>query len=249
MATIREELVVKLERLFDKRVISLVYNPEIEEGIKKGDEYYIRCLLEKENILKNVNSCIFLLNGSGGNFETALLISHILRKNFSYYSCFIPTVAGSALCYIILHGNKLLFGEQSLLTQIDPIFEYEGESYRAIKHLDDENSDIRNKAHDIFNYVYSHLVKILHHKDSLLKSKDVKLGDISPIIYLFMGKEFHESGVRLSEVQKLNINTQLIDEEKINIGKELIKECHSELVKEGCRFVLLTNSGGYFQEK
>lgn len=245
----REELVKKLENLFGKKVIALIYNPENEEGIRKGDERYIRGFLEKENLSKNIDNCIVLLNGSGGDFETALLISYILRNNFPYFSCFIPTVAGSALCYIIIHGNKLLVGKDSLLTQIDPIFEYEGESYRAIKRLDDPNEEIHNKAHDIFNYVIGHLERLLSHKHSILKSREVKLGDMSPIIYLFMGKDYHESGVRLSEVQKLNINIQIVEEDKINVGKELVNECHSELIKENSRFVFQTSNGGYFSEK
>ena len=240
MGSIREELISKLEETFQKKVIWLVYNPYKE--IEKGDEVYIKWVIKKENF----SNCILILSGSGGDFETALLMSYILRNNINYYACFIPSVAGSSLCYIILHSNKLIMGRNSLLTQIDPLFEHEGDQYRAIKHLDDDKIIIHNKSHDVFNYVFEKLKCLLSYKQSLLKCREVKLGYISPIIYLFMGKEYHDSGVRYHELSKLNINLELVEEDIINIGKKLIRECRRELEIEKNRLVIQTNKGGYF---
>lgn len=240
-----EELTTKLEKIFGKRVISIMYNPEKKEGVQEGDEICIVSALEKEDSFEKLGRCVVVLNGSGGDFKTALLISYLLRKKISYYTCFVPTVAGSSLCYLILHSNKLMFGQNSLLTQIDPIFEHEGESYRAIKRLDDQNKEIRDKAHDVFNYVFGQLNRLLSHKYSLLNLKKVELGDLSPIIYMFMGKDYHEDGVRYEELKKLNINLELVSEDTIQIGKKLINECRNKLFEEDKRLIVQTKHGSY----
>jgi len=246
MGEITEELTKKLQEKFGKKVISIIYNPSIEEGIQAGDEYCITTVIEREIKKQGTQNCVILLSGSGGDFKTALLMSHLLRNNLNHYTCFIPIVAGSALCYIILHSNKLLMGESALLTQIDPIFEHDGERYRAIKHLDNQDKKIHDKSHDIFNYVSARLSEILSHKHSILNVNGVNLGDFSPIIYLFMGKGYHDEGVRFHELKKLNINLGLAEEEKVTLGKELVRECREKLEEFNSRLIIQTENGSYF---
>ena len=242
----RTALVRKLENFFGKKVILIVYNPEFEGGVVPGDERFIGWVIDKERKNEPINNCILILSGSGGDFKTALHSSYILRNWLSYYACFVPSVAGSALCYLILHSNKLLMGKNSLLTQIDPLFEHKGLFYRAIKNLDNENEEIKNKSHDIFNHVTGQLQKLLSHKNSLVGFRDFKPGDMSPIIYLFMGKEDHESGVRYAELSKLNLNIDLVQDEIVNDANYLIALCRRELSEENSRLVIHTKEGGYF---
>jgi len=240
-----EESTKKLEKIYGMPVFCIVYNPKMEEGIKEGDEICLGCAIEQELKKGALNKCMILLSGSGGDFKTALLMSYLIRKKFDYYSCLVPSVAGSSLCYIILHSNKLLMGKNSLLTQIDPKFDVEGESYRAIKQLDNPNPNIRNKSHDIFHYVFGELNNLLSHKYSLLKSRKVEIGDISPIIYLFMGKEYHEDGVRLEEIKKLNVNINLVEEDVIEVSKKLVNMCWEKLLEDNKRLIVQTKNGSY----
>ena len=244
----RDKLIKDLEEGFNKRVYAIVFNPLKEEGIKEGDEKYLTFFIGREN----VRDCILILNGSGGEFKTALLSSCLLRGHLNYYCCFIPSVAGSSLCYFILKANKLLIGKNTILTQIDPLFEYQGESLRAIKNLSNPNKEIKDKAHEIFNYVRDKLRDLLSEKPSLL-SKDcfsgdgsIRIDELGKIIDLFMGKEYHESGLQIKDLERLKLNFGLVDDRLVTIGNNLIRECRNELFEEDSRFVIQTNKGGYF---
>lgn len=248
----RKILTTKLESIFSKRVISIIYNPAIEEGILPGDEYKLRDALNRINQNEIFDKSVIILGGSGGDFKTAILMSHLLRNRFSYYSCFVPFVAGSALCYIILHSNKLIFGRNSLLTQIDPLFEHEGDFYRAIKNLSNSDPEIYQKSHTVFWEVNGHLTRLLSHRYSLLnRSKTnpedtISTKEIIPITDIFMGKENHEDGVRYSELDNVNINLELADDILVELGTGLMKECQSELAKENARVLIQFREGGYF---
>ncbi len=235
----------KLEELTGRRTIAIIYNPEYEEGIMEGDENFLMCAIQQETKFQKLNNCNVILSGSGGDFRTALLMSYLLRNKLAYYSCFVPSVAGSSMCYLILHANKLIMGKESLLTQIDPIFEHDGESYRALKQLSSPIKELSNKAHDIWQFVYGQLEKLLSHKHSLLGSRKVNLGDLSPLIYLFMGKECHEDGVRYQEISRLNLNLDLAPEDQILLGKKLVSGCWDKASEEGKRLIIQTKHGSY----
>ena len=75
MAKTAEELIGELENKFEKKVIAIVYN-NIETGIQEGDEFCVSSALEREIKKQGIKNCVVLLSGSGGDFKTALLISH-----------------------------------------------------------------------------------------------------------------------------------------------------------------------------
>jgi hypothetical protein len=199
------EILSKLEEIFRKPVFVMVYNPFNEKGIAENDEIYIKWFIENIIKKKNIRDCAIILNGFGGDLKTALLSSQILRENLNYYSCFVPSVIGSSLIYFALQSNKLVLGEKSILTQIDPIFEHKGETLRAIKNISNIDSEIRTKSQKIINYNMEILKKILK-KGKLLDKKcfskldEINQDELERIVHLFMGKKFHESGLRINDV-------------------------------------------------
>jgi len=250
-----QKLIKKLETHYNKRVIAIVYNPEIKEGIKEGDdELFEFC---KENILNknNIQNCIVILSGFGGDLKTALICSSILRNNLKYYCCFVPSCVGSSLLYFVLQSNKLIVSKNSILTQIDPIIEYNKKPLRAIKNLSSLNNEIRRKSHEAFNYNLEILRKVLKKKKILDKKCFSKRNNISTkklnqIIDLFMGKEYHESGLTIGELIKLKINLIIENEDQIKTANTIISKCREELSsmkEEGHnRFVIQYSGGGYY---
>ena len=253
----RAELILKLEELLGKRVFAMVYNPADEEGIKEGDEEYIEHFMEEILKKEGIRECILILSGFGGNLKTAILCSGLLRKNLERYSCFVPTVASSSLCYFVLQSDKLLITEKSVLTQIDPMFNYDGEDLRAIRHLNDSDPRVKALAHSMYNPVFENLRRILQNRPHVFE-KEVSRVSKSKVDYLiklvdiWMGKELHESGLGIRDLKELKVVFKVVRPEISEIAKILIKKCLEELMDEGKRFVIQTNRieegkyGGYF---
>src|SRR3989344_263871 len=228
------EILSKLEDFFRKPVFVVVYNPHNERGIAENDERYIKWFIESVIKKRNIRDCTIILNGFGGDLKTAVLSSQILRENLNYYSCFVPSVIGSSLIYLALQANKLILGEKSILTQIDPIFEYKGETLRAIKNLSNIDAEIRSKSQKIINYNMEILKKILKKgklidKKCFSKQNEINQSELERIIHLFMGKEFHESGLKINDLKNLKINIRIEDKEIVKLANELIKKCREEL--------------------
>ena len=255
----RTEIICKLEEIFRKRVFAIVYNPDIEEGIKNGDEKYIMHFIENVIKKEGIKECIIIFNGFGGNLQTAILCAYLLRQNIQKFECFVPSVIGSSLCYFAFLSDKLLMGNKSKLTQIDPIFNYMGEELRAIKYLSEQkDSEKRILAHQFFNPVLENLRNILYNEphvfiDVVSRKKKVRIDYIGKLVDLFMGGEFHESGLSAEELKELKINVSILGNETVEIANLLIKKCREELAEEGARFVIQTNKiedekydGGYF---
>jgi len=123
----RAELVIELEKLFGKRIFAIVFNPAYEQGISEGDEISFQYFLEEIIKKENIKDCIIILSGFGGNLRTGILCSQLLRENISRYSILVPSVACSSISYFLLQCDKILLGKRSIITQIDPIFNYDGE--------------------------------------------------------------------------------------------------------------------------
>ncbi len=249
------EVLIKLEEHFRKPVFVFIYNPLNEKGIAEKDELYIRWFIENVIRKKNIRDCTIILNGFGGDLKTALLSSQILRDNLNYYACFVPSVIGSSLVYFALQSNKLILGEKSILTQIDPIFEYKGETLRAIKNLSNLDVEIRTRSQKIINYNMEILKRILKRgklldKGCFSKENEINNDELERIVHLFMGKKFHESGLKVNDLSRLKINKRIENEDIIKITNELIRKCRDELfsMSDYNRLVILTNEGGYFFE-
>src|SRR3989344_4583289 len=110
----RATLVMELEEIFGKRVFAIVYNRNGEEGVKEGDEKYFKHFIDEIIKKEHVRDCVLILNGPGGNLKTSIICSQLLRDNLQRYDSFVPTVAGSSLCYFILQSDRLFMGEKSI---------------------------------------------------------------------------------------------------------------------------------------
>jgi hypothetical protein len=257
----RAEMVSELEKHFKKRVFLIVYNYSSDPPkgfIEQGDEFYFRQF--RDDVLKkeNISDCVFIINGPGGNVKSAIACSQILRDSLIRYDCFIPTVVGSSLCYFILQSDRLFLGEKSLITQIDPIFIYDGMELRAIEHLSDPNKEIRTMAHEIYNPTYENLKRILQSKphifeDEVSKESQNRLNYLSRMVELWMKKNDHDIPLTLNDLTKLKVKHKLVPEEIIDLTKNLISLCLKELREEDRRFVIQTSKiedekylGGYF---
>jgi len=256
----RAELIKDLEGIFKRRVFAIVYNPYYEEskqGIQLGDEepitYFVENVIRKEK----TKDCVFILTGFGGNLKAAIWCSEIFRNNLDYYISFVPTVAGSAICYFVLQSNRLLIGEKSILTQMDPIFDYQRKEFRAIKHLNDKNPEIKELAHEVYNPVFENLKRIIQNPPHVFekgvhKECQKKTNFFVKAIDLLMGKELHESGLTTKDLDDLKIDYIILKEEIIEKAKILTNECQKELISENRRFIIQTNKiedecfGGYF---
>lgn len=246
-------LVKKLKEHFRKEIFVLTYNRFIEEGIKEGDEQYFMFFIEQVIKKRNIRDCVLIINGFGGNLKTALICSNLFRQNLNYYSCFVPSVIGSSLCYFALQSNNLLIGEQSIITQIDPLIEHDGEQLRAIKNLSHIDGDIRAKSHKAINYNIE-IIKDTLKKGRLLNKKcfsgknEIISSELSKIVKTFMGKDSHDSVLKIDELKKLSINFRIEDQGVVVLAKDLVKSCVEELLEmdDFNRFVIQTDSGGYF---
>jgi hypothetical protein len=251
----RAELVTELEVIFNKKVFALVFHPGDEDGIKDGDEKYIY------DFLKNHNNCpldsVWILSGRGGNLRTAILCSELLRKNLKRYETFVPTVAGSALCYFIIQSDKLLIGKNSKITQMDPMFYYDGEDLRAIKQLGNADPQKAFLAKNIYSPVINNVRRAITtppnvFREDVQKISQSKLHYLARMVDMWMGKEYHESGLSVKDMELMGIKFKIQDQEIIEKAKNLIKECRDELEKEDQRFVIQTSKieekyyGGYF---
>jgi len=257
----RAELIAELETYFKKPVFLITYNYSSNPPIgfiEPGDEYYFRQF--RDDVLKkdSIHDCVFILNGPGGNIKTAILCSQLLRDALLRYDCFVPTVAGSSLCYFTLQSDRILLGDKTKLTQIDPLFNYEGVELRAIKHFSNTNQEIRKLAHDIHSKTFENIKRILKNKPHVFKNEvfvesQQRVGYAEKMVKLWMQKDDHGMSLTIKELEKLKVKFRQIDNDIIDKVKHLMKECQKELVEENKRFVIQTSNiedekyfGGYF---
>jgi len=252
----RASLIIELEKIFRKRVFAIVYNRYDEEGVKEGDEKYFKNFIDEIIKKEHVRDCVLVLNGPGGNLKTSILCSQLLRDNLLRYDSFVPTVVGSSLCYFVLQSDKLFIGEKSILTQMDPLFYYEGEYLRAIKHIHHQNANKSFEARKVFNPVFDNLRRVIMTYPNVFEREVSKTSGkrnhyIQKVIDFWMGGEFHESGIKKEKLKGI-INFKMVQPDIVNKAKELINKCAEELERENLRFVIQTNKidgnlyGGYF---
>lgn len=257
----RAELVLELEQLFrGKRVFAIVYSRDesCPGFIRPGDEYWFRHFIDEVLKKENVPECVIILNGPGGNVKTAILCSQMLRESLIRYDTLVPTALGSSLCYFVLQSDRLLLSEKSLLTQIDPVFDYEGNELRAKEHLNDSNSVIRDMAHNVFNSTRDHIQRVLKttphvFEKEVSQNSQTKLRFLGKMVDFWMGKEAHEKTIAFHELKDLKVKHKKVDDEILEKAKILVDECLKELKSENMRFVIQTSRieenrffGGFF---
>lgn len=253
--------VKELEDYFGKRVFALIYNPLIEEGISEDDEFYFRDFIIRMIKRQNLKNCIILLNGFGGNLRTAIACSQLLRDNLEYYECFVPSSVSSSISYFILQSDRLLIGEKSIITQIDPIFEDDNGERRAIENLANEDKEISRLSRSFFSPVIENLKRVIKTPPNVFETEVVKqsqksVKSLKKVIDFWMGKKFHESRLDLQKISTLKIKHKIVPPEIIQKAIELIKDCREELIDENARFVIQTSYiheekylGGFFYDK
>ncbi len=247
----RAKLIEELESYFGKRVFALIFNPYYE-GIKKQDEEYIYDFLKSVIKGEEIDDCIFILSGFGGNLKTAILCSEMIRRKIKKYSIFIPTVASSSICYFILQSDQLLIGKKTILTQIDPVFDHDGKDLRAIKHLNDSDPKIKELSHKFFNPVFENIKRVIQNQPHVF-AKEVskislkKTNYLGNLIDFWMGKDSHGSELNSKDLKKLKVNFEIVGEKIIQKAKILIQECLKELNDENQRFMIQTNK--VYEEK
>lgn len=257
----RAELLAELETYFKKPVFLITYNYSSDPPIgfiEPGDEFYFRQF--RDDVLKknSIHDCVFILNGPGGNIKTAITCSQFLRDALLRYDCFAPTVVGSSLCYFVLQSNRLFLGDKTKLTQMDPLFNYEGVELRAIEHMNNPNQEIRKLAHEIHNTTFENIKTILKNQHNVFKKEvfiesQQRVGYAEKMVKFWMQKSKHSMPLSIKELEKLKVNFKHVPIDIINKAKYLIKECQKELVEEDKRFVIQTSNiendkylGGYF---
>jgi hypothetical protein len=185
------------------------------------------------------------------------MCSELLRRYLRRYETFVPTVSASALCYFILQSDLLLIGNKSRVTQMDPMFYYEGEDLRALKHISSEDPAKRVLAKAMWNPVFENVKRLIVtspnvFRQDIRKMSKTKTNYHIKLVDKWMGKELHESGLTLNDLNQLGVNYKVVDQETINKAKTLISECLKELEEEDQRFVIQTSKieegclGGYF---
>ncbi|MDP3026564.1 MAG: hypothetical protein Q8N63_02560 [Nanoarchaeota archaeon] len=253
----RARIVLELEKIFNKPVFALIFHPGDEDGIKAGDEKYFHHFLNEINKNSLPLDSVWIISGRGGNLKAAIMCSELLRKSLKRYETFVPTVAGSALCYFILQSDKLLIGQKAKITQRDPMFEYDGEDLRAIKNIGNSDPRKATLAQEIFLPVFENVKRLIITPPNVFKEEIQKVSKnktryLVRLVDVWMGKDLHESGLTFQDMNQLGVKYKIEDEEIVEKSKSLIKECLKELEIEDQRFVIQTSKieegyfGGYF---
>lgn len=261
MSKNRAELTAELEIYFGKPVFLITYNYSSNPPIgfiEPDDEFYFRQFRDDVLTKKSIHDCVLILNGPGGNIKTAIACSQFLRDALLRYDSFVPTVVGSSLCYFVLQSNRLFLGDKTKITQIDPLFNYEGVELRAIEHLNNPNQEIRKLAHEIHSKTFENIKRILKDKSNVFKKEvsvesQQRVGYAEKVVKFWMKKSKHGTPLPIEELKKLKVNFKYVPTDIIDKAKHLINECQKELVEEDKRFVIQTSNiedkkyfGGYF---
>lgn len=222
--------------------LCLVYNP-LEGGgeIIEGDVENIFSFI---NGLKE-NQTTILLDGPGGNVEEGLNITRCIRNKFSTMRSIVSGVCGSALCFPILKSDKLIVLKGASITQIDPIFEHEGEPIRAVEHLRDKDGDVKDKANRVFKEVRDKVFDMLWEKPSLLNDCGTEFEHCHKdfIVDEMMTQEKHEDEVKDIAFEYLPLKVEFRSDDNLkNICNELIKRLRQYLIVTGRRYSIASST-------
>lgn len=144
---IESELKNRLSRLcdvFDADVISCIFPITVPFDDLLRDAV--------EDISQKKQSCLVILETTGGSIETAERMAHLLRKHYSRgeVSFLIPNYAMSAGTVLIMSGDRILMDYYSIIGPIDPqIRNDSGHWVPALGYLDKYEEYIKksNKGH------------------------------------------------------------------------------------------------------
>ncbi len=158
------------------------------------------------------------------------MCAHLLEKILNGYSIFIPSLCCSALCYLLFKAKKLILIPTSQLTQMDPKFEYNGETLRVIQHLHSEDTELKIKAKTYFQLVQDQITLLIN-PPSIFQYKNLDYNEYchrESIISHWMNKDEHAAPITRKELNELEIN--------------YIENNDFELHKQSIEFIRLCNN-------
>lgn len=241
-AGIKQSLGDLKEEIGNQEIIAIVYNP-YKDGIDNPDRLFLKDLFDKNNY-KNP---LIILSGPGGKFSPGVYFPYIIKDSVKKYSVYIPRICGSALCYTLLKANKLYVGENTTITQIDPLFEYNGETRRAIKvHKDKTIKDalLKEKARQILNLSTEEIRKLID-KPSLIRDEKIdyfEFKQFDELASLFMNKGTHFDKINISELINLGANIEEYNGLKIDtLANRFIELCQDFAIQKDVRVIFVSS--------
>jgi len=187
------------------------------------------------------------LNGKGGAINAGIYFPNIILGAVNSYQVYVPSVCSSALCYTLLKSSKLWVGENTIITQIDPTFEYFGQTLRAIKVMKDKSVKdprLMELARTIFHFAENEVRKLID-KPSLFRDKNMEYFEfmhLDDLVTLFMNKEGHYDPIGINELKKLDANIESLKNTLAdNIANRLIQKCQDFLINNGARAIFVSS--------
>ncbi len=229
----------EIKLILGREFIFLIYAHHKE--IQENDEIWLMDFMQS-SISKNLT---VILHGEGGDFKTAIIMAYILRENLSSFQVYVPVHCCSSLCCLFLKADELTLTPNTVITQIDPVCQYEGGWFRAIKHIKSEDPLLKENAKQIFNFAKFKIMGMINTKPSLFKFKHVEYDDFGhthEVVSLFMNKDRHDSRITLAELQYLDLNVvQSQNADLLAKTTELINKCQSFLTETNKRVMLISS--------
>ena len=235
-----KSLVCELRNIMQKgEIIAIIYNPEKEEGMHERDCDFLNALFDKVKYTYP----LILLSGHGGDFSTGLFFPTLINKKVEKYRVFIPRVCGSALCYTILKSRELFIGENTYISQIDPIFQYKGSWVRAIEHIHSIDDNLKQNSREVFDVAQKY-VKKLSESPSIFKYRDMsehEFQHVELIVTNFMNKGDHAKEILPKEMEELEINFTRVNNEEDKIANDLITLCQDYTLEQDARVIFVSS--------
>jgi len=238
-----KKLIKGLTEALGSEIIAIIYNPRREEGMKEADCKFLKHIL----ISRRHVSPLFILNGNGGDFVSGVFFPYIIRNSVKNYAVYIPRICCSALCYTLLKANRLLVGENTIITQIDPTFQYKGEVRRAVKVMKSKKINDRfliERAREIFSLAEGEVRKLIA-SPSLFRERKLKYYEhmqMDDLASLFMNKGDHYDEVSIKELEKLGAKVEdLRNWREDTVANELIFKCQDFTIENDVRVVFVSS--------
>lgn len=132
LLNVEEENNSDLQKLADKHdavLLALIagYVPErispsqfLHPSLGLGEEFGVNTAIEHIQSATKCKKLFLAINSLGGGVASSYKIARALRRNFDDITVFVPHIAASGGTLITLCGNKIVMGEMSQLSPIDP---------------------------------------------------------------------------------------------------------------------------------
>lgn len=178
-----------------------------------------------------------VIHSPGGTVSSSYVTSKVLRENFKEIVGFIPHMAASGATILSLSCNKLVFGNISRLTGINPIYFSDGgisSPLSVLRSFDKLEEELATKAENEISYPKKHLLKTItaeelddashvmdlveQYTSELMNKAGYKETEVKKVITdLLYDVDAHEQVFLLDIVKKIGINAIHIKEEpKLN---------------------------------